>query len=1148
MRKISTKFLSALMVVAMLLTMLPMAAYANPVSTDEMGTIVVKAMDNETSKPLAGAIFQIRNENGQIVEQLSTVADGTAESTYLMPGRYTVQLFQTSDGYVADAYFQMVTVKKGESSLVPFTQSMKSCITVCATDQDANPLEGVKYTICNGVTGVEIATIVTDSSGYAISSTLAPGAYTVKELSAPEGYLLATSYQTPIILSANKGSFVSFPHTKQDTVLIQTVDMNTREAIGNASYEVYNLNNDFMGAFVAGADGTVVVGPLTPGDYIVKQVLAPLGYKICTESQVIKVVSDRVLNLTFANYKLSGIAIEAVAQGTHIGLANVTFAVYDADGKEVFQDTTDSSGYLVTGELPAGKYTIKQMNVPADFTAVETMQIAVVTYDELTTVVFENKAHTGLVIELVDASNADALAGGYFKVQDIGGNLITTAVTDEGGTVILPGLPAGTYIVTQTEAPDGYILEGNYQWAELKVGVEKTYVKFTNNRISGLNIRALDRNTNTPLANVVFDVYEENGKLVTTVTTDSTGVAVVTNLPSGNYLVKEVKAPEGYQVDTPTQNVTITNNENSTLTFNHVINSDITLKAVTANGAVLGGVTFNVVKANGDFVGQYTTEANGLIQLPAMEPGDYVVNIMTVPNGYILDTTARTITVKANTPMLETFIVNATAGLTIRVTEQQTGNGVKGVSLKVMTVTGVLVGNYTTNSAGYAYVDAAPGEYVVYQTYVPEDYVIDNTPYNVTIIANIQGDLEMQIQKQSHIRIQVIDANSNNGVYNVEVEILDYKNNYIGRYRTDNSGYIYLDEVLSDGRYKLKMLTVPNGYVLDTETKTVSVELNATTDIKWPITGQKGQLTITTLSDNDNVLTGIYKGSRLSGAVYTITDMSGNIVSTIYGDSYGESHSGALAVGTYYVQQVQAPMGYMLNDQRVTVNISSKNDDVKITVYNKSGNFATSIESHGPKSVGAGQQAKFFWTNIYNRSTVTVSNFFWNVKLPTDAVRAGTFYTGTYTGTANTYYIQYKTNMTDYRTLASGLSSTSQYSYDLSSLALGLNAGEYVTDIRVVFPTAVANMHESVAPVLYVTVLPNVVNGYQIINRAEAGCQGSASASSAANGAWTNSSSAAANTGTGSFGSGWTSSSSQSSTIVTNPQYPLPNTLPKTGY
>lgn len=1112
---------------------------------DKHSSIIVKALDSKTGLPLAGAMFQIRSEDGTVIEQITTAADGCAVTQALTPGKYVIQQYYAPDGYVCDNYFQTITVTNNKTAMATFTQSQKSVITIYATDAQARPLVGVKFAVYDGVTGKEVASLVSDEAGVATTSPMTPGAYTVKELASPDGYLLTTSYQTPVALQANQATYVRFPHVKQDTVLIETVDMTTRNTIGPAQYSVTNLNGDLIGTYTSSVNGIVEVGSLTPGDYIVKQITAPEGYRICTESQTIKVVSGRNLNLRFANYALSGIAIEAREQSTHKALANVTFEVYDSSNKQVFHGTTDATGYLTTEELPSGKYTVKQLSTPDGYTAVETTKLVNVTYNELTTVVFEQKAHSGLVIELVDAENKDALEGGRFKVQDINGNIVQTVVTDEGGTAIVSGLAAGKYMVTQVEAPDGYILEGNYQWAEMKTGVATTYVKFTNNRISGLTIRALDRNTNAPLANATFDIYKENDKLVQTVTTDTSGITTVTTLAAGTYLVKEVKAPEGYQVDTASQKVTITKNANSTLTFNHVANADVTLKAVASkDGSVLKGVTFKVTKANGDYVGEYTTSASGLVQIPALNPGNYVVSVVSVPDGYILDSTARTITVKTNVQVVETFEIAQVAGLTIRVTEEQTGIGVKGVELKITTLNGTLVGNYVTNASGYVNADLQPGQYVVYQTRVPDGYTIDSHPYNVTVRSDIQTNLEMEIAKESHIRIQVIDSNTSVGVYNVEIEITDSVNNYIGRYRTDNEGYIYLDEVLSSGRYKLRMLSVPDGYVLDSVVKTVSVELNGTTSVRWPISGQQGQLTITTLSAADNTLTGTYKGSRLSGAVYTITNMSGTVVGTIYGDSYGEAHSGALAVGSYYIQQVQAPAGYMVNSQRVTVNISSKNDNVKITVYNKSGNFATSIEAHGPRTVNAGNLAKFYWTNIYNKSSVAVSNFFWHVKVPTDGARAATFYTGTYTGVASTYYVEYKTNYSDYRTLASGLNSKSQYSYDLSSIALSLSSGEYVTDVRVVFPTAAAGMHESMAPSLYVSVLPNVVNGYQLINRAEAGCQGSSSTSGSVYG----SGSYSVNTGINSINNGWTSSSSQSTTVVTNYQYPIPSTLPKTGY
>lgn len=167
------------------------------------------------------------------------------------------------------------------------------------------------------------------------------------------------------------------------------------------------------------------------------------------------------------------------------------------------------------------------------------------------------------------------------------------------------------------------------------------------------------------------------------------------------------------------------------------------------------------------------------------------------------------------------------------------------------------------------------------------------------------------------------------------------------------------------------------------------------------------------------------------------------------------------------------------------------------------------------------------------------------IKVPTDGARAGTFYTGTWSGTATTFRVEYKTNYSDYRVLAAGLNSKSQYSYDMSSIALGLSSGEYVTDIRMVFDRASAGMKESMAPCLYVTVLPNVVNGYQLINRAETGCQGEASSSVSGGNSWTS------NTGISGIAGGWTSATAQSITVVTGPTYipyPLPGKLPTTGY
>ncbi len=1107
-------------------------------------SIVVHVLDN-AGHGLEGAFIQFRRADGTICDQQTTGGDGYAASKALEPGSYIVEELFAPDGWTPDTRFQTVTVESTSGAIAAFTNSRLSVLTVWATDGSGMPLSGVQFAVSDSVTGQEVANLVTDESGTATTgSPLVPGAYMVKELAVPEGYLLTSSSQASVSVGVDRASVVRFTHTVQDTITVQTLDITTREAIGGAKYEIYNLNNDLAAEITTGPDGTGSSGPLEPGDYLVKQVLAPEGYKICSESQLVKLVSGRVLSCTFQNYRLTGITVEAVNQATHQPVAGVVFEIYDADGKKVFEDTTDSTGVLTTDTLPAGKYTIKQMNTPEGFSPVETVKIVTVTYDSVTPAVFELKAKTALSIELVDAETREGLEGGRFKVQDIGGEYITTADTDEEGSVLLSGLTAGKYMVTQVEAPEGYLLEGNYQWAELKTGEEITAVKFVNRKISGLLIRALDRNTGAPLAGAAFDIYDGETKLVKSVTTDSTGTASAPDLAPGSYLIKETVKPEGYEADTLTQTAEIKTGSYTTLTFNHVAQAGLVLKAVSAQtGEPVPGVTFTVLKPDGSLLGEFVTPESGEVSTGKLEPGSYTVHMSKVPEGYLLDASSRTVIVRTDAVLQEIFTLDSVSGLTLRVTEKQSGEGVSGVKIRIVDDTGAQVTALTTGDGGFAYCELNPGVYTGIMTDVPEEYVIDPSPFTFTIKANDRTRLELEIARISHMRIQVIDALTQRGVPGVDIEILTEVNNYVGRYRTDNEGYLWLDQVLAEGRYRLNMLSVPEGYIRDTQTKTVEVVLQESTDVKWPITAMQGQLTITTLSDTDNVLMGLARGSRLSGAVYSITDMTGSRVATIYSDSYGEAHSGALALGTYYVQQIQAPSGFLLNGQRVTVRVSSKNDAIRITVLNRSGNFSTSIEAHGPKTAAAGSQVKFYWTNIRNRSSVAVGNFCWSVVIPTDGARAGTFHTGTYTGTPAVYYIEYRTNTSDWRLLASGLSSKSQYSYDLSSLALNLQAGEYVTGIRTVFPAAPAGMHESMAPVLYVTVLPGLVNGYQLISRAECSCQGQADAAAAQSGSY-----GAASAGDAFTSGSWTSSSSQCTVTVTVPQAPLPPGLPNTGY
>ncbi|MEG2258938.1 MAG: prealbumin-like fold domain-containing protein, partial [Oscillospiraceae bacterium] len=164
--------------------------------------------------PLAGAEFEVYDKDGKVVATLITGADGTATSTWLADGTYTIKETKAPTGFTADAAVKTVTVKVTATEKVfspadPFVNIHDGGkIRILKTDNanPANPLSGVKFNIwrvddVNGApkeidTGgtkktvnlILAATVTSDAKGYAVTDSLPVGQYYLEELAAPFGY------------------------------------------------------------------------------------------------------------------------------------------------------------------------------------------------------------------------------------------------------------------------------------------------------------------------------------------------------------------------------------------------------------------------------------------------------------------------------------------------------------------------------------------------------------------------------------------------------------------------------------------------------------------------------------------------------------------------------------------------------------------------------------------------------------------------------------------------------------------------------------------------------------------------------------------------------------------------------------------------
>ena len=1059
-------------------------------ANQQLAGIIIEKTDADTGAALAGAEFQISTENGRVLPgRFITDEAGRIETDALTPGRYTIKEMVAPQGYILSDAVQTVTVITGEPTVVPFTNRAMAGITIMKVDAATNaPLKGAQFEIYdrNGITPLGMYT--TEEDGTAKTGIMTPGTYIIKEIKAPIGYLIDVASKT-VTLKANTPLTVKFTDTAKPSLQIEKLDAtDTSKPLAGATFKLYDSKGTYVGDYTTDESGLVFVDDLTPGQYRLTEVKAPIGYVIDSNSRTINIKAATQTKVTVTNKPETGIVITKIDSKTAEPLAGALFEISELNGGIVNTYTTDSSGLLHTEVLKPGKYVVKELRAPEGYMIDDASQIVEVVAGKSTNIRITNTKMSGIEIKKVDADTNEPLQGAVFELCSSLGKKIDELTTDATGYAHTGALEAGEYILKEIKAPENYVIDETSKTIKV-VANETSKITFTNRKKAALQIWKMDDATGDMLSGAKFSVQTATGQQVTTVETGKDGIAVVPTLNPGTYLVTETKAPTGYYLDATPQTVTIGTNTPSVLKFYDKPLAALRIqKTDAATGESLSGAVFKIIKENGDYVGEYTTELDGLINIPTMAPGRYIITETKAPEGYIVDNTVRTVEVKTGTPSVVTIENDRTSGIQIRKTVTQTGEPLKGVTFKIKSAEGKLIGNFTTDNAGLIYVSLNPGEYIVQETSTPEGYVLDNKPQYVTVKANEPTVLEITNDKLTTVRIHKVDAETGEGIYGVAFEIKDAKNNYIGSYKTDDQGYIELSSVLPDGRYVITETKAADGYVIDSKPRTVKISSSEPTEIIWENARQKGQVKIIKYAADDNASLNIAAGSRLAGAEFTVTTQNGSVVDTVTTNANGEAFTSALDLGTYLVQETKAPEGYTINSKAAQINVTSTNQQIELEFYDNAMDIGVSIEKQGEAKAVVGNSMKYYLKNIRNTSNVPVDNFFFSDTLPTDAVRAQTLYTGTYSAQVN-YKIEYKTNMYDYRALADGLSSKTQYSYDLSSQALNLESNEYVTHIRFVFGTVPAQFHEMVSPVIYAYILPNVANNYQIINRCEVGAQ-----------------------------------------------------------
>ena len=1087
-----------------------------------------------TGEPIAHVTYKIEQIDGSYSTTATTDGAGRIFLANIPVGSYKVTEVNVPSDVILCDIPQTIALGPGETRTVTFFNAMKPSLKIikrCEVTKD--PIPNTKFHIWwasdNTSTGAmnDLGSFYTDDHGEIIftGDALKSGWYKVTEEAPASGFAPADEPTQEFYLAGNENAVKIWENRPLSALVVFKYDEKTGAALQGAEFQIRYLGGTsgtggtVIGTYTTSENGSIILTRLKAGTYIVEETKASPFYSIDTPPQTVLLSGkdQDVVTLRFSNQPYGSVLIKKLADDANkTPLAGATFLVTDDKGTFIGsangEFTTDKSGAIQLPKLPAGTTIVaKEIRPPEGYALDGTPQAITVQAGENAPLTFYDKPLCNLTILKRDALTKKPLAKAEFIVKDSEGKPIGTDngrfVTGSDGTVTITALnPNATIIVSEDKAPIGYIKDETPKTIVVRSGVPNS-LTFDNEPSTTLVIhKYIEGTENEPLSGVAFKVVDGSGAAVGpddgVYYTDKAGEIVLNGLEPGTTVVaREIKSVDGFVLDGTPQDILIKAGTVQNLTFWNkrqgalIINK---LDAVTKKP--LAGVTFKITTAAGEFVpdengkissnGLYYTNESGQIILKGVT-GTLVVTEEKSIDGYTIDENTRTQTVVVNPDDTQSlYFYNAPIGGVelIKVNAADETQRIPNTTFEIRRVSdGGLVDTVTTGTDGRVYVPLASGSYYAVETKAGKGFQLDSTPIYFIVEDGKTTTKAVTNKAISGILIHKVNAVTGEGIPGVSFLLYDSGNNPIAQETSDDRGYVRF-EGLEDGRYYLRELE-NEGYIPDTQKKTVYIKSGETTEVEWQNTPITGQIQVTKVSADYNAMNGWPAGTPIPNTVFEIYNARTNrLVDTIKTDKNGLAVSKPLPLARYKIVESKAAEFYGLDKTPIEVEIEYVGQIVKASMTNKSLSTNVSIKKTGYVEVMPGQLVRYNFAGIANNSTTALGSFYWRDTLPVKAVRLQTIYTGTW-NTPGNYKIVYRTNLSrdTWRTLADNLSTSKNYVLDASPAALGLAANEYVTEFMAAFGIVPANFRQVEAPRVDCKALAKLTGGTQFVNQADAG-------------------------------------------------------------
>lgn len=844
---------------------------------------------------------------------ICTLREIVAESSKYVAGPDKKVVINKKDNVVTIVSVEDGNVNKGTAlvSIENKLDSQKGSVTLKKLGEGKEQIGGGTFQLyrVDGENSDPVGKVFSTANGEHTIDNLLYGTYYVKEISAPQGYILDSEPSAGITIkkTAAHGT-ITMTNEKYTagSITIKKVDENGNPLAGAEFTLLPGRISE-----TTGANGIAVFDGLTEGTYTIIETKSPTGYgklEGLEGSVTVNIQANGTANvegkvpdkfrfdgksvkLTWKNTRTHG-SISITKTDGNQPLSGAFFGIYkDAAAAEEPIDIqkTDKNGKALFADLAAGTYYVKEIAAPNGYALDETIRPFKIggnnDWDVETTIKNTLKEYSLTLVKKGD--DGKPLEGVEFEIS--GNGITKKSASGRDGVVTFTGLAFGEYTITEVEAPQGYV-----KAAPIKVTIDGSdsaerviQLEPIENKHTKLTVTKFAEDGKTALPGAEFIIRNAEGKYVkvdgtsfasfadkkedaTAIVTGENGTFTLEYLPLGKYVLEEIEAPEGYMIVTASKDFEIKNSETRVSINNTKIKTGLKIIKTDENGKLLEGIKFTLKNSadgfvtasgsggkytytgRGDTGTEFTTDGRGEIFVSGLLWGTYYLSETNAPKGMVgIKDQIVKVDAENHNKTIELKLENRSEKGKIEFTKTDgAGNGLAGAVFKLKLVEG----------SGTAY----------------------STVKQMYAISDDKG------------RVSFEDVPY--GVYELSEVIAPE-----GYVRSNDTYYVSIGDAVAEGK---KIDSVPN---------------------PWTNSRTEKEFTVKKVSADG--------GEPLSGAVFQVLDEGNNPIENKIITTNGGSGKIKLPLGKYYLKETAAPEGYELNEELIPFEVTTNGRNT-VTVKN----------------------------------------------------------------------------------------------------------------------------------------------------------------------------------------------------------------------